>query len=257
MALADKNIANEAFWLNMAVENIYSSFVKRATSVKNLKEVITWTFTIFTGAGFVGSIFGTSIKNYNQTSLVLFALAFFLLTLAYVLAGQAQYPVSRTFHPNDVSDISNAFGAAVKIQTNYFRLAAGTTMAGFFFIALAILFLFYHAKEAPETKKISVNPLLLTTSVEKKGEKYFIPVTIMTDRDKNPVSVSISAVKDKAEMLLLDNSYLTDTSGRAFISYAVPDSIRAYDSFKVKVGISDKTADTLPERFTSLKIGKK
>jgi len=260
MAIEDKKIASETFWLNIAAESIYTTFEKRAAGVKNLKEVIAWAFAIFSATGFVGSVFGKAIENFNDKSLWCFGIAFFLLTFGYVFAGQAQYPVIKTYHPNDVSDISKAFGEAVKTQSKYFGIAAATTMLGFFFVAMAILFLFKHAKEKPkpEIKEAIIIPLLVKTSVVKKGDTCFIPVTVMTKPDANDVSISISAFKGDKDSVLLNGTFETDTSGRVFISHPiVPATANVYDSFKVKVGINTTDAGVLIERFSSQKVGKK
>ena len=253
MAITDKHIAGETFWLNIAAENIYSTFEKRATSVKNLKLVIEWAFRLFLTGGFVLSIFG-SIENFNLISLVLFGIAFFFLTASYALASQAQYPVTKEYHPNDVSDISIAFSSAVKTQADFFKWAAGMTLTGFFFLALAILFLFYKAKKPPEVVKITVNPLLLRTSIEKKEGNYFIPVSIMTLPDSK-IDLTITGVKDGENNVLYTQPFLADTTGR--ISYSYPLTTKEFDTFFVRAGIQESEAETTIERFTTVKIIRK
>ncbi len=115
MAIESTNIVSEKFWLNLAAEQIYSSFEKRAASVKSLQTIILWTYGLFTASGFVSSIF-KDISAFPDCSLILFGIAFFLLTFAYALSNEAQYPVTSSFHPNDTVAIAESFSAAVKKQ---------------------------------------------------------------------------------------------------------------------------------------------
>jgi len=264
MAIEDKKIASETFWLNIAAENIYSSFEKRATSVGNLKKVIEWAFAIFTTTGFVGGTFGVTITGFNIISLVSFGIAFCLLVIAYVLAGKAHYPVAKTYHPNDVADISKAFGEAVAEQTKQFKRASGVTILGFFFLAFGILFLFRYAKQQPSPPvKVIINPLLIKAGIEKRNDSVFIPVTAMAEKDtslkntNNTVILSISAIRNGKDFSLCNNPYKLDTAGRFFYSYQVPDSAKAYDTFLVRVGVSRVMGDVTTERFTSVKVIKK
>lgn len=188
----------------------------------------------------------------------------FLLVIAYVLAGKAQYPVAKTYHPNDVADISKAFREAVAEQTKQFKRAAGVTMLGFFFLAVGILFLFCHAKEQPpKPKEVMINPLILKAGIEKRNDSVFIPVTAIAAKDtnlkdtNNIITLSIAAIRKGKDSTLCNMPYKLDTASRFFYSYLVPDSVKACDTFLVKVGVSSVKGDVTTERFTSVKVIKK
>jgi hypothetical protein len=264
MAITDKYIANETFWLNIAAENIYSSFEKRAASVSYLKKVIEWAFAIFTTTGFVGGTFGVSINGFSIISLVCFGFAFSFLVFAYVLAGKAQYPVAKTYHPNDVADISKAFGQAVTEQTKQFKIASKVTIWGFLFLAFGVLFMFWHANQPPcKPKEVMINPLILKAGIEKRNDSVFIPVTAMAAKDtslkdtNNIITLYISVIRKEKDSIICNKPYKLDTAGHFFYSYLVPDSVKACDTFIVKVGVSSVIGNVTTERFNSVKVIKK
>ncbi len=251
MAVENENIVSEKFWLNLAAENIYNSFEKRVASVTRLKEVIVWAFTLFTTGGFVIGVFG-KVSEFPYYSLYLFGAGFALLTLAYVLAGEAQYPVTQQYHPNDTEGIARVFSAAVNKQSAFFKLAAGITFLGFLAIAFAILFLFSDAKKPVTVVKSEMYPLTVITSLQKKDSLYAIPLTVMT-LPKAEVYVSIRAGKEK-EKLLFNEVYKADTTGRLYQSFTVSEDSELY---WIKAGIRpvNKT-DTIIETSKTIRLEK-
>jgi hypothetical protein len=253
MADTDPKIVSEKFWLTLAAESISTSFDKRAASAKKLKELLTWAFGLLALTGFVGSIFG-GVKNFPLVSLIFFGVGYALLTIAHVVAGEAEYPITQKFHPNDTEDIARAFSASVKHQSAFFKWATGITFLGFLCIAMAILFLFFKAREKSEVKKEDLYPLTVNASVIKVNDSTLkIPVTVMTLPVTDTVDISILYGKQK-DTLLFKEAYKTDTTGHIYVSCMV--KVKKTDSsylwIRAGIKIPDKT-DTL-EKYKTIRL---
>jgi len=222
MAIADTNSAGDSpFWLNLAAEQVYGSGEKRENSVKGLTTVILWTFGLFASGGML-SIFG-GIKELDFWALVSFGIAFFFLSLAYMLANRALYPVAKELNPAEVSSVKKAFSEAVIKQTERFKWAAGFTAMGFFFLAGGILLAFWTAKKTCTEKPVT--QLYVKTGVEKINDTAFIPVTIL-NKEKSTVVLSFFDTDVKKDSLIKDTLlysgiYYTDSTGRFYYSYKV------------------------------------
>jgi hypothetical protein len=220
MAVESTNIVSEKFWLNLAAEQIYSTFEKRAASVKSLQTIILWTYGLFTASGFVSSIF-KDVSAFPDSSLFLFGGAFFLLTIAYALSNEAQNPVTSKFHPNDTVGIANSFSTAVKKQADYFKWASGITLLGFFLFALALLFLF---KDKADAKKKVKDEIKTSATVkigieQKETLNKIIPVTISTGKGKL-IQITIQD-ESKSNELILDSVFYADAKGNFYASFPV------------------------------------
>ncbi len=255
MADTELKIVSERFWLNMAAESISSSFEKRAASAKKLKELLIWAFGLLALTGFVGSIFG-GVKTFPLVSLIFFGIGYALLTIAHVLAGEAEYPVTQKFHPNDTEDIAKAFSVAVKQQSAFFKWATGITFLGFLCIAMAILFLFFKVLEKPVVKKEDLYPLTVNASVIKVNDSTLkVPVTIITVPVIDTVDIAIFYGKNK-ETLLFNEAYKTDTAGRIYTSCQVKIKKTDVNFVWLRTGIKipDKTDVLEKYRITRLAI---
>jgi hypothetical protein len=216
MAIENKNIAADNFWLNIAAENIYASFEKRKKSVEDLNKVILWAFGVFTAGGF-GLIFFKNLKDLNVISLWCFGFAYFFLVFAYLISNSAQYPIATNYNPLSVLEIQNTFEKAVIEQAKRFTLASILTFVGFGFLAFAILNAFISSKfEA--VKIVALPGLSLKTDIVFIGDSAFVPLAVNTKKNSQ-VTISILYGVDRAK-LLFSRPFLTDSSGK--LSYTYP-----------------------------------
>lgn len=255
MATTEPTMVSEKFWLNLAAQSITTSFEKRAAGAKRLKDLITWAYGLLAATGIIGSIFG-EVKTFPIESLIAFGVGYALLTIAYGLAGEAEYPVTKNYHPNDTEAIANAFSEAVKYQTNYFKAAAVVAFAGLAGIAFAILFLFFSAKEKAPVAKEELYPIVVNSSVIRTNDSLLkIPVTIMTVPVADTVSIAILSGKNK-EIVLFKEAYKTDTAGRIYT--VCPVKLIKGDSSQVwlhtTIRVPDKTDSVVKYKVTRLSI---
>jgi hypothetical protein len=261
MSIADKNMADEDFWCNLAAESIYSSADRRSKSVEALKGVITWAFGLFTTGGFFLGLFG-KINDTNPVALVSLGIGFSLLTIAYSQAYKAQYPVPETFRPLVPEDVLNAFKSAVVAQSKLFKQAVTITSAGITFIAIGILIAFGTIKPSTPPKMTAPpSGLVIRTGVEKKGGLVYVPV-IMMGKPNDLVDLSlinttpISGAKDSAKTgrLLSGLPMYADTAGRLYYSF----SFKPADTIKTLLLIVDrresKIKDTLLRQVAAINL---
>lgn len=244
MPIDGKIKPNEDFWQNLASESIYNSAEKIAGASTALKTVITWAFGIFSVGGFSLTVFGNLLKDYNWWALIIFGIAFFLLTIAYALASQAQYPIAKKYNDAVPAEIKAAFSEVVSTQSKFFKTASTVTILGVFLIALGILIQFGNIKKSGAVK---TEPLsYLKTGVEKRGDSVFIPVTLV-DKAKTAVALSFFHTGIKKDSLLYSGVYYTDAAGRLYYSYRIiNDSIKKV-LVKATVRLSE-SADSLFEQ---------
>jgi hypothetical protein len=259
MAIADKNIANENFWCNLSAENIYSSADRRQKSVDALKAIILYAFGLFSVGGFMLNIFG-AVKDFDSSALYAFGIAFFLLTVAYFLAGQAQFPAEAKYKQADPVEIAEAHNKSVRQQSRWFRGAAAVTGVAFFSLAIGILIQFATVKDKKTAASPPAPDLILKTGMEKKGDTIFIPVTAQWKKNE---PIHLSYIKTETvksgntstyvETPFFSRTFYADTAGRLF--YSLP--ILPKDSIKtliVRASIQKTTADTTIEKNTSVKL---
>lgn len=257
MAYSDDNIVSEKFWLNLAGESIQSSFDKRSASSVKLKAVIQWVIGLFTTSGFVLSIF-KDVSKFSCPTLWLLGIGFALLTIAYAMAGVAEYPVTKTFHPNDTEEIAASFSSAVKKQSFYFQAASIITMTAFTLIAIAILLLF-RTKESKVIPPLPPDayPLHTAASISKRADSsYAIALTALT-LPATPVEITVEGSKEKASVLKYEElagfPLITDTSGKVYGSIKVPGG---YESYRLQLGITITNKDTVIQKSKSIKLSK-
>jgi hypothetical protein len=226
MPIDGKIKANEDFWINLSAETIYGSSERVAKAADTLKTVITWAFGVFSVGGFTLTVFGDSLKDYNQTALLLFGFAFALLTIAQILIARAQSPFSKKYLDTDPVEIKKTFSEATVTQIRAFRLAMGVSFTGFLLLAIGILVQFANLKTKEKDIKEPV-VLLLKTGIEKRSDTISIPVTVQFKANA-PIQVTITNLTvDPAKpvpesspvRLLYNNVFYTDTSGRMYFSY--------------------------------------
>jgi hypothetical protein len=250
MPIDGKNKPNEDFWQNIASESIYNSSEKITASTTALKTVITWAFGIFAVGGFSFSVFGNSLKEYNFYALISFGIAFFLLTIAYALASQAQYPVAKKFNDSQPVEIKAAFSEVVATQSKFFKAAAAITITGVFLIAVGILIQFGNIKKTNAVKHERLS--YIKAGVEKRSDSTFIPVTLV-DKENAAVTLSFFDNGIKKDTLLYTGVYYTDAGGRLYYSYRViNDSIKKV-LVKATVRLSE-SADTLFEQTRMINL---
>ncbi len=255
MATTEPTLVSEKFWLNLAAESITTSFEKRTAGAKRLKDLVTWAYGLLAATGVIGSLFG-EVKTFPIESLIFFGAGYALLTIAYGLAGEAEYPVTRNYHPNDMEAIANAFSEAVKYQTKYFKAAAVVGFAGLASISFAILFLFFSAKEKAPVVKEELYPMVVNSSVIRINDSLLkIPVTIMTVPGADTVSISILSGKNK-ELVLFKEAFKTDTAGRLYtacpVKWVKGDSSQVW--LHTTIRIPDNTDSVVKYKVTRLTI---
>lgn len=251
MAINETNITSDNFWLNMAAEAVYSAAQKRSKSVENLKTAISWGFGLFSISGFVIALFGP-VKEYDSKALICFGIAFAMLTVAYIVASNAEFPVMESFNTNVTDEIKNAFSETVKKQTEIFKWAAGVAAVAFFLIVAGILVQTTFKKEILKPVIIKMPPAFIKAGFEKNGKVNTIPVTIMADKTQ-PITLSFINATKNPNNLLFEETYYTDSIGRLYYSYKIPtDSIK---SIAVRVIIKEKQiADTVIEHMYTVSV---
>jgi hypothetical protein len=240
----------------MAAESIYNSAEKRTKSVESLKTVIVWAFTLFSVGGFAVSLFG-KLNEFHTYALISFGIAFFMLTIAYVQAGRAEYPVVNEYNPNEAKDIKKALSNVVAAQSERFKWASGITSIGFFFLAIGLLIQFGAVKkETKEIEKVS-SSFDMKVGVERRGDNVFIPMTIMSKKNER---VEISIINDTSlvfsadpKKLLFNQAFYTDSIGRLYYSYTMEqDTIK---TLLVKATIQQKNeGDVLVEQSKVIRV---
>ena len=247
------------FWANMAAEHIYTTAERRVTSAKTLETIILWAFGFFSVGGFALRLFGT-LKEFNDWALICFGVCFFLLVLAYYYAGKSQFPDSQTFRMGDIQQIATAFSDSAKTQTSVFKTATALTGVAFFFLALGLLILFGTVKEEEKVVTRQLQQPVIKTGVEKRNDSLFLPITIQWRNDE-PVHLSIlkseivkvGTATSTIESRLYGGTFYTDTSGRIYYSHLIlpKDSVK---NVVIRTIVSQKVADTLSERISSIKL---
>lgn len=260
MAIGDKNNStNPDFWMNLAAEHIYNSADRRTASVEALKAVILWAFGIFSAGGFTLTMFG-ALKDFDTYALYSFGIAFFLLTSAYYIASEAQFPRVEKFKLGEPGKIADAYSNTVKSQSAIFKVASAITGIAFFFLAAGLLIEFYTIKNNNQQQTIvSTNDPFIKAGVENRGNLTYIPVSIEWKKNE-PVQLTYIKTTSKKgsniiqETTLFNQVFYTDTLGRIFHSY--PLSIKdAVKNLTLKVTVTPKsTKDTTIERTMYLKL---
>lgn len=252
--------ASPKFWLNLAAESIYNSAEKISKSCETLKTIIGWTFGLFATGGFVITTFG-NLPKYSIYTLYSFGIAFFLLTIAYALSAEGQYPVVKEYNDHDPFQIKKVFGGAVALQASRFRTAATITFVGFFFLGLGILIQFPNTKEKKETPAATVQPTFeMKTGVEVKDGQTYIPVTIKAKKNDTLTVSFFNITKDSKNLsapdpknLLESKVFYTDTAGNVYNSYKLTDTTTKILLVRASVPTL-KSAEGWTEAVKSIKV---
>jgi hypothetical protein len=255
MAINDTNIANDNFWLNMAAESAYSSSEKRTKSVESLKAIIIWAFALFSAGGFAFTLFG-SLKEFDTYALLCFGAAFFLLTIAYVQAGRAQYPVAQSYNPLAPAEIKTAISEVVKTQANRFKWASGITSVAFFFLATGFLVEFGTVKNKKTETARPEKSFFVKTGLEKRNDSVYVPVTVMA---KKNATVMLTFIKSAAGAVedpkntQVSGIFYADSTGNFYHTYATAKDSAKNIFVKVTV-IQSVNADTTHEQSDIIKL---
>jgi len=248
MAISDKNQADAAFWCNIAAESIYNSADKRSRAAESLQKLVIWVFGLFATGGFVSTVFG-QIKGFNDAALISFGIAFFLLTISYCIASNAQYPVAKSYKPADPVSIAQSFSQTVKMQAAIFNCAVITCSLGFFFLAGGILLQFAHIKDEPERKGWAGDKLSLMTTAQLHGKIMYIPMIITAHKgDSVDIRIDNNTSTGVAQQRLFSTRQGTDTAGRLYYSwlYNLSDTEKI-TAVKVSAALQKKDHDTIVE----------
>lgn|GEM_PF-3621789 len=254
MAINDKNIVSDQFWVNLVAEQIYSVFDRQAKAVETLQKLIMWAFSLFSGTGIVFTFYAKPAE-YNPTAIVLFGVAFAVLVLAYFVATQSSFPIARGVRPNEPANIATVHSDTVKFNNRIFRFASFLTFFGFFLIAVGILVQFNPKKEAPK----SLPELQFTAKIVEKDTVVFISVTASYMKDST-IFIQIAPcnnVLDPKQKSLHQNHIFTaaytpkDFSGQVYGSSQWP-KLNA-DCFQVSVSIREKQKNGFVKEVTLTK----
>jgi hypothetical protein len=242
MAITDNNVVGSLFWANMAAEQVYNAFEKRAKAVAELQGVIKWLFGLFTAGGLVLSFFAKS-GEYHTNALVLFGLGFSVLVLAYYFTTQATFPVAMELRPNEPIEIAAAFSESIIINTRRFNQASVVTFVGFLFIAFGILAQF--AGRGTSNAPVPAKPVELSviTGIQLIRDSVAIPVTSQFKKSV-PVMVHVMACKkslSEKDSTLYLKVFNPDTLGRMYASCLLVKSRRT--CFRVSVTVAELAKD--------------
>lgn len=232
MAINDKNVVNELFWVNYAAEKIYDSFATRAKAVENLQLFVKWIFSLFTAGGFVLVFFGKG--EFNCTTLVLFGIGFVLLIFSYFFSTESGYPVTKKVQPNEAAAIQKAYSEALQVSDGLFRKANNTCILGVFLMGIGTLIQFSQTKKPPGNGPVVKQPMIqLSAYLQGNGDEKLIPFTIKSDKNAT-IAVRVSTgdnfipsegpFQSDADALFTRN-FITDTAGICVSSFSVPKSV--------------------------------
>jgi len=141
MAINDKNIIKDDFWLNIAAEEVYDSFKTRNDAIERLQKLVVWIIGIYSSVS-IASVLYAKPENWNQTVLVLFGTAFIFLIAGYVTSTIASMPHGKPFFANEVSDIRDAYNRAIRCSKRYLTSSISLIVIGSGFYGVAIFLLF-------------------------------------------------------------------------------------------------------------------
>lgn len=256
MAIADRNITKDDFWLNIAAEIIYSSYEKHTKAVEGLQSLIKWVFGLFT-TGSALLFFFPQANDFGSQSLTLFGLAFGVLTIGYFFATKSGFPLPVVFNSQEVESIKKSHNDMITAASKIFFRAVVMTFIGFLLLAMGILVQF--GSSTLSKKNASTFSLLpaISTGIEVKDGVRYIPITV-TDSPSVRLSIIVRGFKEDptkarktiSESIIADEIIYASKDGYSFTSYIVEnDSLNHFivevtndknrnDSTTVKLSIS-------------------
>jgi hypothetical protein len=180
MAISDKNIVSDNFWLNLGAEQVYGTLAARSAATDRLQKNIVWVFSIYTSIAIAGVVFSKK-EDWNTYTLVSFGLAFLFLTISYWLASLSTFSHPESFYGSDVKSITTAFNNAIKSGNSYFNWATALCSAGVFFYSAALFLLFAYQAIAGFNKPAGVNlaaadSLYVVTTASHNPNSYDIQI---------------------------------------------------------------------------------
>ena len=221
MAIGDKNLTDDTFWLNMGAEVIYGSLQARKDAVDRLQKTIAWVFGVYTSISFATVLFGDK-KTWDIVALVIFGFAFFFLIVAYWLATLAAFPTLEDFFSNAVDSIKPALAKALKNNSEYFNWAVITSGIGTFLYSIAVLTQFSAAAWHKPKVIIADLPITVKTVKNNVSNSFTISIASKTNswHELMLVHTAIVSGKTKIDTINIDGKtksifLLSDSTGSA------------------------------------------
>lgn len=252
MAITDKNLASENFWLNIAAESIYDTYNRRAKAVENLQKLIAWGLGLFTTGSFL-IFFFPKAEGLSDQTFRYFCIAIALLVLGYFLASVSGFPLPSKYNPNDPVDIKKKFVRGVVISSITFSFSIVFVFAGFLFIATGI----FQQGGTPRAKAAAPKKeLQVVASLQVHADSTYIPV-VVNHAPSLQARIIIRAYKSgyqvsktNPEVVLENGLFLADSAGHVAISRFVPNASLKFFSVIVSIPEPAQNGMTTQRVFT-------